>query len=376
VAIAIGWGLFGSIPTRVKADGILLHRDSEIYSASAEGSGELTQITVSIGDRVAAGQTVAVLDQDVDQRRLDLALDRLANARARRAADQRAQREDTELRASLMAKERDAIGEKIENARSRLAVLRELVADIKRLYERGFVERSRLLSRENELIQVRETIADLKNELVKLEVRDRERAEYWTDRMQTSEKEIEALRDEIEDVRERLRRIQTVDAPINGTVTEISASLGDVVSAGTPVVRIVSDATEMDALLFVPPADGKLIKPGLTANIEPTVAKKEEFGTILAHVRSVSDLPLSSSAIQAMLHNDKLVQRFSAGGAPVAVRADLLEVTGETTRFRWTGGAGPDFDIEQGSLVAATITVRHQAPATLILPFLKKSVGL
>ncbi len=376
VAAAVAWGVFGSVPTRIKADGILLHRDSEVFSASAEGTGKLIDVTVALGDRVTAGQVVALLNQDVDERRLELLVDKMQSARARRDADERAQREDSVLRADLMAKERASLSAKIANAKAREANLLELVADMRSLLKRGFIERSRLLARENELIQVRETIADLNNSLVKLEVQNRERAEYWRDRVYASEKELEALHDEMENIREQLKRVQTVDAPITGTVTEISASLGDVIAAGTAVVRIVSEATEMDALLFVPPSDGKLIKPNLTANIEPTVAKKEEFGTILANVRSVSDLPMSSSAIQAMLQNEKLVQQFSAKGAPVAVRADLLEAGNDKERFRWTGGAGPSFDIEQGTLVAATITVRRQRPITLILPFLKNLVGL
>ncbi|WP_420405773.1 NHLP bacteriocin system secretion protein [Nisaea sp.] len=373
---AVAWGFLGSVPTRVNASGILLHRDSEVFSASAEGSGKLIEISVALGDHVQAGQAVALLDQDVDVQRLEVTLQKLANARVRREIDLQAQEEDTALRAALAAKERASLNEKIRNARARQVNLEALVADMERLLEQGYVERSRLLARENELIQVREAVADLNNSLVKLEVQDRERAEYWKDRLQATDKEIEALEGEVENIRAQLRRIRTVDAPIAGTVTEIAKSLGDVVAAGTPVVRIVSDATEMDALLFVPPADGKLIKRGMTANVEPTVAKKEEFGTILANVRKVSDLPLSASAIQAMLHNEKLVQRFTKAGSPVAVRADLIEKGGDRDRFVWTGGRGPEFEIEQGTLIAATITVRRQRPVALILPFLKSFVGL
>lgn len=375
IGLAVAWSLLGSVPTRVNANGILLHRDSEIFSAAAEGSGKLIDIQVQLGDHVTKGQSVAILNQDVDIRRLELTEAKLETARARQQADLVGQQEDIALRSSLLGKERDSLREKIANAQARMENLEKLVADMRRLLKRGFIERSRLLARENEQIQVRETIADLKNALVKLDVQDRERAEYWKDRLQASDKEIEALQDEVENMGQQLKRIRSVEAPISGTVTEIAASLGDVLGAGTAVVRIVSDASEMDALLFVPPSDGKLIKPGLTANVEPTVAKKEEFGTIVSNVRSVSDLPMSTSAIQAMLHNEKLVQRFSAKGAPVAIRADLLEAPGEKERFQWTGGHGPEFEIEQGTLVSATITVRRQRPITLILPFLKSIVG-
>lgn len=370
------WGVLGTVPSRVDAEGILLRRDSEVFSASAEGNGELIAISVRLGDYVEVGQSVAELDQDVDVRRLAITKEKLDKAWERLEEDLTSQADDVALRRDVLAKERVSLQSKINNARDRLANLDELVADMERLLKQGFIERSRLLARENERIQVREMIADLENAIARLEVQDRERAEFWKDRIEAAEKEIEALESEIENLTERLRRIRTVDAPISGTVTEIAASLGDVVSAGTPVVRIVSEASEMDALLFVAPADGKLIKTGLTANIEPSVAKKEEFGTIVANVRSVSDLPMSAAAIQAMLHNENLVQQFTANGAPVAVRADLKESADNHDHFRWTGGEGPDFGIEQGTLVSATITVRRQAPITLVMPFLKSLVGL
>jgi HlyD family secretion protein len=104
--------------------------------------------------------------------------------------------------------------------------------------------------------------------------------------------------------------------------------------------------------------------------------KKEEFGTVLGTVQSVSDLPVSNAAIKAMLHNDGLVQQFTREGSPILVRAHLMKDPSTPSRLAWTSGRGPDFDIEPGTLVSATITVREQAPVTLILPFLKSILGL
>ncbi len=376
VAGALAWGFLGSVPTRVRAEGILLHHGSEIYSASAEGNGKLITILVGLGDRVIEGQTVAELNQNVDVRAFELAEENLVRAE-RRLADLRDEStEDRRFRADFREQQAATIRDKIANAGDRLRNLESLVADTERLYERGFVQRTQLLERQNDLASVREQLADLRNSLVELDQTDRRRAEEWREKIEQAIKEVEEKADEIQRLQEQLRRVRTVDAPITGTVTEISASLGDVVSPGTPVVRIVSEAAEMEALLFVPPADGKLVKTRMAVNVEPSVAKKEEFGTILADIYSVSDLPMSASAIQAMLHNEKLVEQFTKEGSPVAVHADLREAPEHVSGFRWSGGRGPDFDIEPGTLVKATITVRRQAPVTLILPFLRSLVGL
>ena len=90
-----------------------------------------------------------------------------------------------------------SIRDKIGNAQRRRSILEEQVGNLKRLLEQGYIERSRLLASQNELVKVEETIADLRSSFVRLEVEDRQRAEYWTDRVNRAEKEVEAIHDEV-----------------------------------------------------------------------------------------------------------------------------------------------------------------------------------
>ncbi|SMC91846.1 NHLM bacteriocin system secretion protein [Fulvimarina manganoxydans] len=375
VAAAVAWGFLGSVPTRISADGILLSHDSEIFSAAAEGNGQLMEFLVRVGSRVEKGQPVALLKQDVSEAQLVRAKDALAHAEGRLEELQRQRNKNIAHNEAFDAKRRKGIAEKLANGKHRADVLQERLVGMRGLLRRGYIEKIRVAEVENELAKVREQMSEFRYAGLDIDVAASRLREDWRKQVVAQQKEVEAARDKVEDLKQLVKLTHTVDAPVTGVVTEVSASLGDVVAAGTPVVRIAQTGSNEDALLFVSPREGKRIDEGYAVHVEPSVVKKEEVGTILATVESVSELPMSSSAIQAMLHNERLVQDFSRDGPPIVVRADLTRDPSTPSGFAWTGGTGPAFEVETGTLVAATITVREEAPVTLILPFLRAMLG-
>lgn len=381
VSSAVLWSFFGDVPTRVAAKGILLRQDSQVFTAAAQGSGRLIDLRVAIGDNVEAGEVIAILDQPLEIQRLDTTLQKLAQAELRLQDNLKNREADELARQSLWKKQVASIEKKMENAHSREENLVSTVKDLETLLERGFTTRLNVLQRRNELLAVRETLADLRSELVGLEVAERERTERWRDRITANEREIKELNAEASALQIQIDTVKNVTAPVRGDVSEFSASIGDVLAQGTPVARIVSDAPKMDALLFVDPLDGRLIQVGMSANVELSIARREEFGSIAADVRSVSKLPLSNSAMRAILHNEQLVELFNQQGPPVAVRVDLREQkdkAGKEIRdaFVWVGGRGPGITVERGTIVNAAITVRQQRPVTLVLPFIRSLLGI
>ncbi len=127
-----------------------------------------------------------------------------------------------------------------------------------------------------------------------------------------------------------------------------------------------------DAHLFVASAEATLIAPGMAAQVAPGTAKKEEFGTIVATVQSVSEAPVSQRYIMQILQNNHLAQQFSQHGAPILVRVNLAHSDHTPSGFTWSSGSGPEYAVTSGTLCSASVTVRQQAPLTLAIPFFKK----
>jgi HlyD family secretion protein len=132
----------------------------------------------------------------------------------------------------------------------------------------------------------------------------------------------------------------------------------------------------LEVILFIPASDGKRIKPGMEVQISPSSAKREEYGFIEAKVHTISDFPITDTAAQMLLHNQRLTQQLTGQGS-VVVAQIYPELDPKTkSGFRWSSSEGPDLTISSGTICDSRIVVRQQRPITLVLPYLRKLFGL
>jgi HlyD family secretion protein len=174
----------------------------------------------------------------------------------------------------------------------------------------------------------------------------------------------------------QLARSSEVVSPIDGRVIEIKVSAGSVLTVGMPVIQIESEGLTLAAVVYIPGERGKDVKPGMTVRVEPTTVRREEFGTLVGTVRSISDFPMTPQGMLAVLHNDTLVQRFSREGAPYAAVVELQRDAASPTGYRWSVGHGPPLRLTTGTLMRAEITTRTRRPIDLVLPNIKRLTGL
>jgi HlyD family secretion protein len=175
---------------------------------------------------------------------------------------------------------------------------------------------------------------------------------------------------------ELLSQNTRVLSPIEGRVVEVKISPGSVLAIGTPVVEIESEGKELQAVIYIAAEHGKQVKPGMSVQLEPTTVKREEFGMMLGTVLSVSDFPMTPQGINAVLHNENLVSRFSHNGAPYAAEMALEQDASTKTGYRWAVGQGPDIHLTSGTLTRAEITTRRQRPLDLVIPLIRHLTGI
>jgi HlyD family secretion protein len=167
-----------------------------------------------------------------------------------------------------------------------------------------------------------------------------------------------------------------VVSPIEGRVLEIKVSPGSVLNVGTPVIVVETEGATLDAILYVAADRGKSVKPGMEVRLEPSTVKREEFGTMVGIVVSISEFPITPQGMAAVLHNDSLVTRFSKGGAPYTASVRLKRDDNTVSGYRWAVGKGPALRLTSGTLTKAEITTRERRPIELIVPMLKRLTGI
>jgi HlyD family secretion protein len=167
-----------------------------------------------------------------------------------------------------------------------------------------------------------------------------------------------------------------VQAPVAGRVIETKVAEGSVVTAGASIASIQSGEQGLELMLYVPPEHGKAVKPGMLVRIEPATVRKEEWGTMLGEVVSISDFPATAEGMRAILQNPQLVREFAADGPPYAARVRLEPAAASPGRYRWSSGAGPPILITAGTLAAASVTVREDRPIAFAIPLFRNMTGL
>jgi HlyD family secretion protein len=373
---AIIWGVVGRIPTRVSGEGILISNGDRVVDAVSAAAGRLASVSIAIGDHVVKGQPIAqIIQTDIEQKHNE-AIAVLGERQREYAVLAARVQSELAIKSQNFAKMEDALNQVIKATTQRVEFLTVDVRNLEDLLSKGYTTRKNLSDRREELTSAQQRMDDTRNQILKLRA-DKTDLETQRDReMRQSEFALNEAQRQVSATAESLSQNTQVTSPIEGRVVEIKISPGSVLAVGTAVVEIESEGTRLEAVIYIPPEQGKRIKPGMQVHLEPSTVKREEFGMMLGSVETVSDFPMTPQGMTAVLHNETLVTKFSHDGAPYAAKVVLEQDPSTTTGYRWAVGDGPNLHLTSGTLARAEITTRHQRPLDLIIPLIRHLTGI
>lgn len=369
------WAIFGSVPTRVNGAGILVAKGGQVFDAMAPAAGSLASVA-AIGTAVKKGDVVATLDdtqagQDLDHARKVLNEDE-------EQFRQLAARFDREIgaRHRVDAQQRENLTEIIAASEQRHTFYAEELKSDAPISVKGYLTRRYMQETRQQMDAAEQDGRRARNDLLRidseeLDQRGRRDQEIWH-----QQQAVSAARRTVEELIIRLGRNTRVISPIAGHVTEVKATTGTVVAPGKSILSIETAGAGLELVLYIPPDQGKKVTSGMEVHIEPATVKKEEFGTLVGRVLSISEFPVSAEGMIAILQNQQLATRFSAQGAPYAARVALNRDAGTASGYAWSAGRAPPTTLSAGTTASGEVTVRTQAPITLVLPLLRERTGI
>jgi HlyD family secretion protein len=376
LATAIAWGVLGRIPTRTPGEGILISGGGRVVDAVSAAPGRLASIEVSVGDHVSQGQAIArIVQTEIEQRHRNAI--EVYREREREHADLTAKvRRELSSKAENFGKLEAAFEQIIKATDQRVDYLTGEVKNLEGLLSKGYTTRRNVEDRRRELTDALQRREDTQNEILKLRTQKTDLETQREREIQESEFRVNDARRQMDQIAGELGRNTQVVSPIDGRVLEMKVSAGSILNVGTPVVGIETEGATLQALLYIPADRGKSVKPGMEVRIEPSMVKREEFGTMVGTVETVSEFPITPQGMAAVLHNESLVTRFSRDGAPYAAVVSLQPDAATVSGYRWAVGTGPSVRLTSGTLTRAEITTRRQRPLDLVVPMLKRLTGI
>lgn len=98
---------------------------------------------------------------------------------------------------------------------------------------------------------------------------------------------------------------------------------------------------------------------------------------MLGVVSYVAKVPTSKPAMEARLGDKDLAEKLTQEiGLPLEVRVVLTRSDHTFSGYEWTSSDGPPTVITAGTLCSGSVTIHSQRPVELLIPFIKKRLGL
>lgn len=382
IGMALAWGWFGSIPTKVSGKCILIN-PLGLASLSASAGGRVQEINIKVGDYVTNGQVIAQIAQPEISDRIEKAEARLRDLEAQGNSVRGFARQGVELTAQSLAQQKQNLDAQWKSAGQKARVAGERLKVQQELLSQGLVTNQTVLATRQEVNAAELEAEGLQNQIKQLSLRKLDADKQSSAEVRGIELQIAQAKRELDSLTASRTLTTQVVGTIAGRVIEIKVTAGSLVTQGASLALVEqsvgADAAAGDgrvqALIYVAAAEGKQIQVGMQAQVVPSTVKREEYGFAIGKVSYVSEYPSTPQSMAMLLQNDALVRDLAGAQPPVEVRANLIPAN-TFSGYTWSSAAGAPVKIRAGTVCSGEIVVRTQRPLSLVIPLLKKSLAL
>lgn len=406
------WGVFGSIPTKVQGQGILI-KSGGIYNIVHDESGKITDIRVAEGDTVHRGDVLARVDQPqlVDEiNKLKVQLGQLQSLNDLQLNQDiknmgsslldfynlsnsinNARMDESDYKSAMLDNMRALQDEKIRLKQAKINEenQQQYVDKLKTLFQSSAVSENDLINETKDMhylqleTQAAATAVKERQESLAASTESYKQAQYA---VQLLEKQFESTRAiKIKETEEKIKKLQDnlnqsteIVSENNGRVLAVNVNKGDIVSSGTKLFSLEREGstTKLEVVMYIPAEEGKKVIPGMEAQVSPTIIKKEEYGFMQGRVIAVSEYPTTPRHMMLTLGNEELVNQLSGKGASLEVKIDMTVDSSTVSGYKWSSQQGPPLKINSGTICNGSVTIQEQRPIAMVIPMVKKALSI
>lgn len=374
-AVFAVWGVFGNLRSEVEGQGLIV-RGKHLVTVYSRQAGVIEKQYKQLDQLVAKGEKLLALDiadQSIQRdaaQKLKQASDPL-NSRATAASNQVEILSLKTLKAAQLALEKNE-----ETLLKLIEEQRNQYHSAKKLYESKQVSADEVASAFGGLSQLEQQLQSLRRDVVSQSIG------YHQAIQSNAQNRAQIVNDQIQNDSGLSQLNLSIDqslkiaSPINGYVASYSATVGDYVNPGDPLITMMPKSGDLRAIILVSSQDFERIKVGDQALIAPSSSPSIRFGYVKGHVDALAESPATEVELIKAFGSQEiaqtLLQNFSRDGAMdlpflVGVKLDVSS-NGQPV---WTLGRQPPWGLRPGSSAAARITSQEVRPISLVLPFLR-----
>ncbi len=168
---------------------------------------------------------------------------------------------------------------------------------------------------------------------------------------------------------------ELVDTYVATTVIKSSSSgyiqsvkpCGSAIEAGDTISSVMSDSGYNEVVAYVPMQTANSLSLGMTAQVSPSYAAREEYGYMTGIITSISETPVSEESIISKMGTLSYVENILPEGSfvEIRIRLDLDENSGNS--YKWSNSKGENLPVELGTQCSIIVVTSEYLPVELLV---------
>lgn len=144
-------------------------------------------------------------------------------------------------------------------------------------------------------------------------------------------------------------------------------STGSALVAGDTIATVMSDSGYNEIVAYVPLQTANKLNLGMSAQISPSYAPREEYGYMTGVVTAVSDTPVSKESILAKMGTLSYVESILPEDTCVEVRIRLDFNDNTSNGYNWSNKKGEDLYVGLGTQCSIIIIADEYLPVEMLV---------
>lgn len=371
IGVILTWSIFGAIPIKVSGRGIALGREG-VFSITTGTAGWISYIHP--GPKVTRGELMVTISDPKRQALLASSEEGVTKMRDEHHLFEGQLRKEESAKKKQLHSQIEATEFSVQRVAGKHPALQRDLEAKDRLYRDGLLPLATVERARQELVESEIRLEDLRAKLITLradlETADYHRTQEFRDRAHSlaeAQEELAGLRIEQE--------LSAIYAPADGVMLEVLQSVGDRVEPGATLFWMEYLMPEMEPPIFycyVPVEEGKRVKPGMEVHLDIATVSRQEAGTVIGRVVSVSQFAVSLAEVMSTVRNRELANYLTDDGSAVVQVIVEPELNPDSpSGVVWTSGLGPDIEITTGTVCKFEAIVEERRPISYLIPLWK-----
>lgn len=292
-----------STTRKAQVQGVLLP-DAGVLRVQSSQTGRLVKVEVREGQQVRRGDVLFVLNAERSGASSESAERVLAQLLAQQrnsfSEEIRQSGEQARQKALLLDRREEELqgelaqlGTQLELQKQRVRLAEQSFQRFEELERTSFISAALLQDKQAELLDQRQRLGDLQRALL---AKKSETARLQSERQAIqlqAQREAQALQRSAvavdQELTENAARSQTlVRAPLDGTVTAIGVTPGQVVTPATVLASLLPQGAQLEAEVYAPSRAVGFINPGMPVLLRYQAYPHQKFGQHRAHVKEIT----------------------------------------------------------------------------------------